>query len=188
MSTDHKKLIARLYERARTAEVGQNGTLLTIAAAALEHHLAENADLRARLEQAERELESVDRALDFAHSSRTRWDNGEEIQRSRTDRIDGMGQAGAYWRSTIVHLRSEIRQERDSALAELERAQAEVKRLREVELLAKDYRRAWKAFQTVPALHEETGSIAWAEVDKAYGAATAALEELLAVLGKEAAE
>ena len=52
------------------------------------------ADLRARLAEAERELESVDRALDFAHSSRTRRDNGEEIQRSRTDRIDGMGQAG----------------------------------------------------------------------------------------------
>lgn len=73
-------------------------------------------------------------------------------------------------------------------LEKLQEAQAAVKRLREVELLAKDYRRAWKAFQTVPALHEETGSIAWAEVDKAYGAATAALEELLAVLGKEAAE
>ena len=70
--------------------------------------------------------------------------------------------------------------------AELEQTQAEVTRLREVELLAKDYRRAWKAFQAVPALHEETGSISWAEVDKAYGATQAALEELLAALGKEA--
>ena len=131
---------------------GRNGCPSAWAALLAERLSAENADLRARLEQAERELESVDRALDLAHSARTRWDDGEEIPRSRTDRIDGMGQAGAYWRSTIDHLRGEIRRERDAALAE-------VKRLREVERLAKDYR-----------------------------AATTAREELLAVLGKEAAE
>ena len=37
-----------------------------------------------------------------------------------------------------------------------------------------------------PALHEETGSIPWAEIDKAYDAAVASREALFAVLGKEA--
>ena len=124
---DIKKLIDDLRHMQGLGWYGANGQ----AAAALERLYAENADLRARLEQAYRELASVDRALDFAGSARISWNNGEEILRSRSDRIDGMGQAGAYWRSTIDHPRGEIRSARNDARADLERAQAEAAAMRE---------------------------------------------------------
>ena len=121
----------------------------------------------------------------LARAERERDEAREEMKEAAGELLIPLPQSDPTVRKLLL-ANSIMRQERDAARADLERAQADVKRLREVELLAKDYRRAWKAFQAVPALHEETGSISWAEVDKAYGAAKAALEELLAALSKEA--
>ena len=138
---------------------------LMAALAELERLSAENADLRARLEQAERERDEA----------------GEEMKEAAGELLIPLPQSDPTVRKLLL-ANSIMRQERDAARADLERAQAEAAATREVERLALEYRAKAMEFRTRDRL-------GWQESEAAIAAGKlrAAGEALFAALDKETA-